>query len=96
MTQGDPASPMIFIVVVYAVVQAVLGVVCSMQESHNGMVCEARERNLVFYMDDGSIVGRDHEWLQDALTVMVAVLYRMGLEDNHEKTNVMVCTPGFI
>ena len=60
------------------------------------MGCEAREIKLVFYMDDGRIVGQYHERLQDALTVTVAVLYRMGLEANHEKTNVIVFTPGFI
>ena len=40
---------------------------------------------LVFYADDRRIAGWDHEWVQDALTVTVAMLGRMGLETNLEK-----------
>ena len=47
-------------------------------------------------MEDGRIAGRDHEWVQNALTVTVAMFRRMGLETNLEKTKLMVCTPGFI
>ena len=42
------------------------------------------------------IAGRDHEWVHDALTVMVAMFLRMGLGDNLEKTKAMVCMPRFI
>ena len=73
MTQGDPAPPMIFNIVVDAVVRAVLEEVCSLQEAHNGMGWAVGEKNLIFYTDDGRIVGRDHEWVQDAMTVMVAM-----------------------
>ena len=85
MTQGDPASPIIFNLVVDMVLQAVLEEVCSPQEAQHGMGWEAGENNLVFYADDGRIVGRDHEWVQDALTVTVAMFRRMGLETNLEK-----------
>ena len=54
------------------------------------------ERNLVFYSDDSRIAGQDHEWVQDALTLMVAVLRRMGIDANLENTKVMVYTSGFI
>ena len=47
-------------------------------------------------MDDGRIVGREHKWFQDALMVTVAMLRRMGIDYNLEKTKAMVCTPGFI
>ena len=49
-----------------------------------------------FYNDDGRIAVRDHEWIQYALLVMVAMFLRMGLEKNLEKSNTMVCTPGYI
>ena len=47
-------------------------------------------------MNGGRIAGRDHEWEQDALTVPVAVFHSMGIYDNPDKTNTMLCTPGFI
>ena len=55
-----------------------------------------RELNLVFYADGGQKSGQDNIWVQDALTVTVAMLKRMELETNLYKTNLMVCTPGFI
>ena len=54
------------------------------------------EINLVFYADDGSRIGKEHEWVQDALAVTVAMICRMGLEANIKKTKPMVCTPRFI
>ena len=73
VTQGDPASPIIFKIVMAAVLRAVLEEVFSPQEAQHGMGWEAGERNLVFYTDDRSIAGQDHEWVQDALTVAVAM-----------------------
>ena len=73
MTQGDPASPIIFNIVVDAMVWAVLEEVCIPQEAHHGMRWEAGESNVVFYVDDRKIAGRDHEWVQDAVTVMIAM-----------------------
>ena len=96
VTQGDPASPIIFNIVVDAVVRAVLEEVCIPQESQHGMGWEVGESNLVFYADDGRISGWDHEWVQDALTLTVAMFLQMGIEANLEKTKAMVCTPGFI
>ena len=73
MNQGDPAPPIILNIVVDAVVQAVLEDVCSLQEAQHGMGWAAGEINIVFYADYGRIVGRDHEWLQEDLTVTVAM-----------------------
>ena len=61
MTHGDPASPIIFNIVVDAVVQAVLEEVCSPREAQHGMGWEAGARNLVFYADGGRMAGRDHK-----------------------------------
>ena len=87
---------MIFNIMVDAVVRAVLEEVCSLQAAQHGMGWEAWAMNLVFYVDDGRIEGRDHEWVQDALTVMVAMFWRMGLGAKLYRTKVMMCTPGFI
>ena len=54
------------------------------------------KNNLIFYADNGRIGGRDHNWVQDALTVSVEMFQRMGLETKMEKTNALVCTPGYI
>ena len=73
---------MIFNIVVDVVVLAVLEEVCSPQEAHHGMGWAVGERNLVFYADDRSIVGRYHKWVQDALTVTVSMFRRMALKNN--------------
>ena len=36
---------------------------------------------------------RDHEWVKDALTVTVAMFWRMGLETNMEKSKQWCVTP---
>ena len=46
---------------------------------------EAGARNIVFNVDDRKIAGPDHKWVQDSLTVTVAMFRRMGLETNLEK-----------
>ena len=80
--QGDPTSLMIFNIVVDAVMRAVLEVVCGPQEAQNGMGWAAGERNLVFFTDERRIAGRDHIWVQNALTVIVAMFRREDLKTN--------------
>ena len=64
---------MIFNIVVEAVVRAMLEVVCDPQEARHGMGWAAGEHNPIFYADDRRIVERYHIWVQDALTVSVAI-----------------------
>ena len=73
LTQGEPASPMIFNIMVYVVVWEVLDVVCGPQEAQHSFGCAAGERKVIFYADSGRIAGRDHEWVQDAMSVTVAM-----------------------
>ena len=94
--QGDPASPIIFNIVVDAVVRETLEVVCAPQEARNGMGWAAGERNLIFYADGERISGRDHIWVQDALAVPVVMFQRVGLETNLKNTKALVYTPGYI
>ena len=61
MTHGNPAYPMIFNIVMDAVVRAVTDVVCGPQEAQNCMIWAAGEINLVFYANEGSIAGQEHE-----------------------------------
>ena len=41
-------------------------------------------------------MGREHEWVQNALEVKVAMICRMGLDANIEKTKAIACTPRLI
>ena len=79
-----------------AVVRTVLDVVYGHQESQHGLGWAAGERNTIVYADDGRIAGQDHEWVQDALSVTVAMFCKMGLKKTLEKTRDMVCMPCFI
>ena len=96
VTQGEFSSPTIFNIVVDAVVWEVLEAVCSPHEAQYGMGWATGEINLVLYVDERRISVQDHEWVQDALTVIVDMFRRMGLEANIEKIKVMLSTPGFI
>ena len=86
---------MIFNIVVDAVVRAVLVEVCGPQEAQHGMVWDTGEPNLVFCAYDGWKAGRDHIWLQDALTAMVEIFKRVGLDANLEKIKPLVCSPRY-
>ena len=79
-----------------ALVRSVLDVVYGPQEAHHGLILEDGEINLVFYTNYGRILGRDHEWVQDVLTVTVAMFRRMRLETNLEKTKSMVFMSSFV
>ena len=83
-------------IVVDAVVWAVLDAVCGPQDPQHDLGWAAGERNLIFYTDDGRMAGQDHKWVQDTLSVAVAMFYIMGLETNLDNTKAVVCTPCFI
>ena len=96
VTQGDPVSPTLFNIIVNAVVRATLQEICGTQEYQHGFGCSAGEHNICFYSDDGRIAGWDPIWVQAVLTTMVRMFDRVGLQKNLNKTNAMICTPGFI
>ena len=58
-------------IVLDAVVRLVLAEVCGPQEARHSLGWAVGERNLVFYADDGWIMGRDPDWVQNALAVTV-------------------------
>ena len=87
---------MIFNIVVDAVMQAVLDVVCVPQEAQQGLGWVAGDRNLIFYADGNTIAGQYHKWFQDALLVTMVMYHRMGLGKNIKDTKIMVYTPGSI
>ena len=96
VTQDNPTSPMIFNIVVDAVVRVVLAEVCRPQEVHHGMGWAAGEWNLVLYVDNVWIAGRDQIWVKDKLKVTVAMSRKVAIGTNLENTKSGVCTPVFI
>ena len=89
-------SVTIFNIVVHAVVQDTLMEVCGPQESQHGLVWAAREQDVLFYYNDGRIVGRNPIWVQGTFMARIQMFYQLGIYTNLCKTNSMTCTPGFI
>jgi hypothetical protein len=50
----------------------------------------------IFYVDDAYLASWDAEFLQYALTHLVNLFERIGLQTNMTKTQTMICTPGRI
>ena len=79
-----------------AVVRATLQEICGPQEAQHGFGWLAGEHNICFYAYDGRIEGGDPIWVQAALTKMVRMFDRVGLQTNLDNTKAMICTPGFV
>ena len=50
----------------------------------------------IFYVDDAYLASQDAGFLQHALTLLVDLFARVGLQTNTSKTQTMICTPGRI
>ncbi len=50
----------------------------------------------LFYVDDGYLVLRDPDLLQESVNTLVKSFERVGLHCNTTKTQDMVCVPGKI
>ena len=96
MTQGDPLSPMIFNIIMDAMVREVLQEVCGPQESQYGFGWEAVEHNIWFYADDRRIAGKNPVWLHTALTTMEIMFDKVSTQKTMSKTKAMICTLGLI
>ena len=92
MTQGDPLSPTIFNVVVDAVVRHCLeGLQAAKEEK--GAKGGGGHFSAVFYADDRMVGATDPKWLQGALSALVAIFDRVGLQTNVDKTVSMAFQP---
>jgi hypothetical protein len=96
VTQGDIISPMIFNIVVDAVVHYWLSLVVDDGSEFNGLGHTVSEWLVLFYADDGLLATRNHEWLQMAINRLSELFERVGLRTNTTKTVAMTCTPGYI
>jgi hypothetical protein len=50
----------------------------------------------IFYVNDAYLASQDAGFLQHALTLLVDLFERVGLQTNTSKMQMMVCTPGRI
>ena len=93
VTQGDPLSPTIFNVVVYAVVYHWVTLLVTEAETRGESGREGRHQSALFYADDGMVALSDPQWLQWAFTKLVGLFDRVGLNTNTKKTVSMTCRP---
>jgi hypothetical protein len=84
-TQGDIVSPIIFNVVVDAVVREWLS---NLEAEGLSDIVQA-----IFYADDGHLYSNDADALQRAANIIVDLFECMGLKTNADKTKAMVCVP---
>ena len=63
LDQGGPVWPIIFNIVVDALVQDTLLDICGPNEAQHGMGWEMGEHDIVVYYDDGLIMGRNYIWV---------------------------------
>jgi hypothetical protein len=92
VTQGDVISPMIFNIVVDAIIR--YWYQCLSLESFTGDADgSVPEVSAGFYADDGALAAYDPDQLQSALDLLVELFERMGLTTCIPKTKAMVCLP---
>jgi Reverse transcriptase (RNA-dependent DNA polymerase) len=81
VTQGDPLSPILFNIVVDAVVRETK----RLQGPINS--------HIIFYADDGLITGTNLQDIQQYLNIITELYSRIGLKTNANKTKVLVGRP---
>jgi hypothetical protein len=97
VTQGVPLSAKLFNILVDAVVWEWMR-----QLKQDGDYDEEQAAELmatffaIFYVDNAYLASRDAGFLQHALTLLVDLFARVGLQTNTSKTQTMICTPGRI
>jgi retron-type reverse transcriptase len=81
VTQGDPLSPILFNIVVDAVI-------CETKRQQGPI-----SSKILFYADDGLITGTDQQHIQQYLNIITELFARMGLKPNASKTKVLIGRP---
>ena len=62
----------------------------------DGLGESVAERLVLFYANDGLLASTNTEWLQMALTCLIGLFERIGLQTNATKMKTMICVPGYI
>ena len=94
--QGDPLVPKISNIVVDALVRVVLLEVCRSEEAYQGLSWATGEHNIIFYVDDGRIVGAQYHLSPENLAAVIRMFNMAVLLTNHGETKAVLCTPIFI
>ena len=74
MTQGDIVSPTLFNIIVDAVVRYWFHGLEMDETASEGLRHLVRDRNVLFYAEDGLLASRDAEWLQQAFDVLMQAM----------------------
>ena len=77
MTQGNPLSPIIFIVVVDAVVRHWVTIAVTEEETRRERGREGRYQAALFYADDGMLASSNLQWLQWVFSQLVGLFDRV-------------------
>ena len=93
VTQGNPLSPTIFNVVVYAVVRHWVMLVVEDAEKRGERGKDGRHQAALFYVDNGMVASSDPRWIQWAFNALVGLFKRVGLCTNVGKTVRITCRP---
>ena len=91
MTQGEPLYPIIFNVVVDAVVQHWVELMVEGTGWQVRREQEGRHQNALFYMYYCMIASSDPGWLQGAFSTLVGLFDKVGLKTSIWKMVGMVC-----
>ena len=93
---GGPGFPRVLKLLVELFVRAVLMEVCTTQEAQHRQGCQERNHNIVFYVYDDHISGRNSIQVQTTLAAAVQMFKKVVSQTNLGNTKTVVCTPGFI
>ena len=96
VTQGGPLSPMLFNILVDAVVREWLFQVLGEEAARHGYGNAVAYFLSLFYVDDAIIADRDPDRLQASAQLLADLFARVGLGTNTVKTKAMTCIPGKI
>ena len=95
MTQGGLVSPTLFNVVVENIVKIWFAMTAEDQRVDHDWLGGAVSRCLgVCYLNDGTVVSRDPEWLLYSMSVLVGLFLQYGLAANVTKYCTMKYQPG--
>ena len=93
MTQGNPLSPTLFNMVVYAVIHHWVGVVAPTEDDMEVLGLTIRDLAEYFYSDNGLVTSTQLERLHRAFDILSGLFGRVGLRMNKRKTVSMACQP---
>jgi hypothetical protein len=97
ITQGGPLSAKLFNILVDAVMHEWVRLLEEDGDYKEGkLVVLTSTFFAIVYVNNVYLASQDAGFLQHALTLLVNLFQRVGLQTNTSKTQTMICTPGQI